>query len=98
MTIPKGKKIVFLSGQVAWDKNLKVVEAYDLAKQTNMVYQNIESALNEIGVTWDQISKTNCLLQHCRKNMRLLEGQQQVFLVMFPSSSNNCKLTGLVLP
>ncbi|AXF56955.1 RidA family protein [Salicibibacter kimchii] len=44
ITIPKGKKLAFISGQVAWDKNLDVVEVDDLAKQTNMVYQNIESA------------------------------------------------------
>ena len=30
----------------------------DLAKQTDMVYQNIEQALLEIGATWDQIVKT----------------------------------------
>ena len=58
ITIPKGRKLVFISGQVAWDKNMNVVEVDDLAKQTDMVYQNIEHALNEIGATWDHIAKT----------------------------------------
>lgn len=58
VTIPKGKKIVFLSGQVAWDKDYNVVDEGDLAKQTDMVYQNIEHALNEVGATWDHILKT----------------------------------------
>lgn len=58
VTIPKGKRLVFLSGQVAWDKDLNVVGEGDLAKQTDMVYQNIEHALNEVGATWDHIVKT----------------------------------------
>ncbi|WP_342535884.1 RidA family protein [Sporosarcina sp. FSL K6-3508] len=58
VTIPKGNKIVFIAGQVAWDKNLQVVEVGDLTKQTDMVYQNIEQALIEIGATWDHIAKT----------------------------------------
>lgn len=52
VVIPKGKKIVFLSGQLAWDKDFQGVGVNDLAKQTNMVYQNIQQALNEIGATW----------------------------------------------
>ena len=43
---------------MAWDKNFNVVEQGDLASQTDMVYQNIEHALNEIGATWDYIVKT----------------------------------------
>lgn len=58
VTIPKGKKFVFISGQVAWDKNLNLVEKGDLAKQTDMVYQNLGHALEEVGATWDQIVKT----------------------------------------
>lgn len=58
VTIPKGNKIIFLSGQVPWDKDLNVVEVDDLEKQTNMVYKNIEHALNEVGATWEHIVKT----------------------------------------
>ncbi|WP_338472487.1 RidA family protein [Niallia sp. XMNu-256] len=58
VVIPKGKKIAFLSGQLAWDKDFQVVGVNDLAKQTNMVYQNIQHTLNEIGATWDHVVKT----------------------------------------
>lgn len=58
VTIPKGKKVIFLSGQVAWDKNLNVVELGNLEQQTRTVYRNIEHALKEVGATWDHIAKT----------------------------------------
>lgn len=58
VTIPKGNKIVFLSGQVAWDKDLNIVVEGDLEKQTDMVYKNIAAALEEVGATWDHIVKT----------------------------------------
>src|SRR5690625_1220521 len=58
VTVPKGNKLVLLSVQVAWVKDMNVVEVDDLVKQTDMVYQNIEHVLNEVGATWDHIVKT----------------------------------------
>lgn len=58
IVIPQGKKLVFISGQVAWDKKHQVVGKNDLAEQTKQVYRNLQLALNEINATWDHIAKT----------------------------------------
>lgn len=57
MTITKGNNLAFISNQVAWNKDLEVIEVGDLTKQIDMIYQNIEQALLEIGATWVQIEK-----------------------------------------
>lgn len=58
IAIPQGEKLVFISGQVAWDKNHQIVGKNDLAEQTRQVYRNLQLALEEVGATWDHIVKT----------------------------------------
>lgn len=58
IVIPQGKKLVFISGQVAWDKDHQVVGKNDLAEQTKQVYRNLQLALNEVNATWEHIAKT----------------------------------------
>lgn len=58
IVIPQGKKLVFISGQVAWDKDHQVMGKNDLAEQTKQVYRNLQLALNEVDATWDHIAKT----------------------------------------
>ena len=47
---PPGKQI-FVSGQVAWDKNFKIVGAGDLAAQAEQALKNLGHALGAAGAT-----------------------------------------------
>jgi len=98
ITIPKGRKLVFISGQVAWDKNMKVVEVGDLAKQTDMVYQNIEHALNEIGATWDHIAKTTIFTTEPHEYEVIGGVTAKFFGDTPPPAQTIIGVTGLALP
>ncbi len=47
----QGSKLVFCAGQTAWDKDMKIVGAYDLAQQMEKTLENIQHALAEAGAT-----------------------------------------------
>jgi enamine deaminase RidA (YjgF/YER057c/UK114 family) len=48
-------KLVFISGQVAWDENLHVVGENDLAKQTQKSLDNLKIAMEAAGGSLDNI-------------------------------------------
>lgn len=98
VTIPKGKKIVFIAGQVAWDKNMKVVDVGNLATQTDMVYQNIKHALNEIGATWDHIAKTTIFTTQPHEYEIIGGVTAKYFGDAPPPSQTIVGVTGLALP
>lgn len=98
MTIPKGNKITFISGQVAWSKELQVIEVGDFQKQTDMVYQNIEHALFEIGATWDQIVKTTVFTTMPTEYEVIGETTAKYFNNAAPPAQMIVGVTGLALP
>lgn len=48
-------KIVFISGQVAWDENLNIIGKNDLEKQTQKSLDNLEIAIKAAGGTLENI-------------------------------------------
>lgn len=48
-------KMVFISGQVAWDEHLNIIGANDLAKQTQKSIDNLEVAIKAAGGTLENI-------------------------------------------
>ena len=48
-------KMVFISGQVAWDEHLNIVGENDLAKQTQKSLDNLEIAIKAAGGTLENI-------------------------------------------
>ena len=49
--------IVFVTGQIAMDKNGNVVAPGDIVKQTEFIFENIKQILKEGGVTIDDVVK-----------------------------------------
>ena len=98
VTIPKGNKLAFISGQVAWNKNLEVIEVGDLTKQTEMVYQNIEQALLKIGATWDQIVKTTIYTKMPKEYEVFGAATAKYFKDVPPPAQTIVGVTGLALP
>ncbi|RXT07968.1 RidA family protein [Ammoniphilus sp. CFH 90114] len=98
VVIPKGKKIVYLSGQVAWDRDLQVIDIGDLAKQTDMVYQNIQHALNEVGATWDHIAKTTIYTTQPHEYAIIGAATAKFFGDAPPPAQTIIGVTGLALP
>ncbi|MFK7770703.1 MAG: RidA family protein [Saprospiraceae bacterium] len=48
-------KMIFISGQVAWDEELNIVGENDLAKQTQKSLDNLEIAIKAAGGTLENI-------------------------------------------
>ncbi len=55
----EGKRLVFLSGQLAWDKDGNVVGKGDMRAQFRQVCENIGTALAEAGASWEDVVQTN---------------------------------------
>lgn len=53
----KGGKLVFISGQLAWDRQGKVQFPGDLEAQTRLAYENMRIALASVGATFDDVIK-----------------------------------------
>ncbi|MEJ8641604.1 RidA family protein [Streptomyces sp. MS1.HAVA.3] len=57
LSIATGSKLVFLAGQVARDADGRPVGEGDLAAQVEQCYRNINTALTEIGGSFDDVAK-----------------------------------------
>lgn len=55
IVISKPGKMVFISGQVAWDEHLNIVGENDLAQQTQKAIENLEIAIKAAGGTLENI-------------------------------------------
>ncbi len=55
IVISNPDKIIFISGQVAWDENLNIIGENDLATQTQKSIDNLEIAIKAAGGTLDNI-------------------------------------------
>ena len=55
ITVATGSRLIFFAGQVALDKDFKIVGEADLGRQTVAAMQNLAVALRESGVGWDDI-------------------------------------------
>jgi len=97
LTIPRGKKVIFLSGQVAWNKDYEIVGKNDLRKQTEMVYENIGHALEEIGATWDHIAKTTVYTTMPTEYEIIGSVTEKFFGDVAPPSQTIVGVTGLAL-
>lgn len=50
--------IIFTTGQIAMDKDGKVLYPDDPAKQAEFIYESLEKILNEVGASLDDVVKT----------------------------------------
>ena len=52
-------RTVYISGQIAYDKDGKVVGAGDMKAQAEQVFENLETALTAAGATFADVVKMN---------------------------------------
>ena len=55
IVISKPGKLVFISGQVAWDENLNIIGENDLAAQTQKAIDNLKIAVESVGGSLNNI-------------------------------------------
>lgn len=85
-TISRGR-LVFVSGQVAWDKERKVVGKRDVQAQTAQALENLKGVLAEGGATLEDVVKVTVFLTNMADRGAVAEVRTRYFQREFPAST-----------
>ena len=55
VAVAEGRWLVFLAGQVALDRDFTLIGSDDLLEQTKAAMRNVKTAMDAVGVAWDDI-------------------------------------------
>ena len=70
-----GGRTILISGQVAYDKDGKVVGKGDIRVQSKQVFENLKTALDAVGANFNDVAKLNTFMVNMPEN---LEGYRDV--------------------
>jgi enamine deaminase RidA (YjgF/YER057c/UK114 family) len=96
-----GSRTVFISGQVALDKDGNVVGVGDLAKQAEQVFQNLQACLASAGATFADVTKMTTFIvgyQAARDRAVLGAVRQKYFPGTNPPASTLVGVQALASP
>ena len=75
-TVIEGK-LIFVSGQVSWDDKGKVLHAGDLRAQTRQTFENMKTALEAAGATFDNVLKFNIYVVNLDREKWKIVGEER---------------------
>jgi reactive intermediate/imine deaminase len=90
-------KMVYISGQIAFDTNGNVVGAGDMKAQAEQVFKNLNAALTAAGAKFSDIVKMNTYITDMDKAPAVREVRARYFGDTTPASTF-VKVAGLVRP
>jgi 2-iminobutanoate/2-iminopropanoate deaminase len=90
-------KTVYISGQIAFDKDGTVVGAGDMKAQAEQVFKNLQAALDAAGAKFSDIVKMNTYITDMDKAPAVREVRARYFGETTPASTF-VKVAGLVRP
>ncbi len=82
-----GGRQIFLSGQLALDKEGKVVGKGDMRAQLRQVGENLKAALEAAGATLDHIVKTNTYVTDMGEFFKCMDVRREYLGAAFPTST-----------
>ena len=88
---------IYISGQIAFDKEGKVVGAGDFRAQTIRVFENLKSALAAAGATFDNVVKVTTFVTDMKHAPILREVRVNYFGKNAPAGTL-VQVAGLVIP
>ena len=80
-------KIVYISGQIALDKDGNIVGAGDMKAQAEQVFKNLQSALTAAGATFADVVKMNTYITEMDKAPAVREVRARYFGETTPAST-----------
>ena len=83
----KASELLFIAGQVAADKDGKLVGADDFDAQCAQVYANIETALKSVGGGWGNVVEFTTYLVHSQDIPKFMKFRLREFPKMFPTGA-----------
>ncbi|MCK6626196.1 MAG: RidA family protein [Anaerolineae bacterium] len=93
-----GGKTVYISGQIAFDSQGKVVGVGDLAAQTHQVFANLRAALASVGADFSEVVKLNYYLLDMSQLPTVREIRNQYINTAQPPASTAVQVGGLAHP
>ena len=64
VTEAKGTRLVYFAGQLALDQEFGILGGDDLGEQTTAAMRNLETAMNAVGVGWEDIVRRTIYTLH----------------------------------
>jgi enamine deaminase RidA (YjgF/YER057c/UK114 family) len=85
MTRVKASEFLFIAGQLATDRDGKVVGADDFDAQCQQTFANIEAALKSAGAGWGNVVEFTTYLVHSQDIAKFMAFRRREFPRMFPN-------------
>jgi enamine deaminase RidA (YjgF/YER057c/UK114 family) len=79
VVVAEGRKTIFVSGQLARDKNGNVVGAGDMRAQIRQVGENIKAALEAAGASLADIVKSNTYVTDIEEYFKHVDARMEYF-------------------
>ena len=80
-------KTVYIAGQIAFDKEGKIVGAGDMAAQAEQVFKNLQAALDAAGAKFSDVVKMNTYITDMAKAPAVREVRARYFGQTAPAST-----------
>jgi reactive intermediate/imine deaminase len=90
-------KTIYISGQIAFDKDGKVVGAGDMKAQAEQVFKNLQAALDAAGAKFSDVVKMNSYITDMSKIQAVRDVRARYFGEVTPASTF-VQVAGLVRP
>src|SRR5678815_1182612 len=85
--VPGPAKMVYIAGQIALDKDGKVVGAGDMKAQAEQVFKNLDAALTAAGAKFSDVVKMNTYITDMDKAADVREVRAKYFKDVTPAST-----------
>ena len=95
--IAEAGKLMFISGQVAFDEQGKVVGAGDIVAQATKIFENLQAVLRAAGADFGSVIKTNYYITDVSLFPKVAALRPRYFSAPFPASTM-VEVKGLVHP
>ncbi|MBI2303150.1 MAG: RidA family protein [Chloroflexi bacterium] len=82
--------MVFISGQVAWDKDVKVVAVGDVRAQAEKAYENLSEILKAAGASFKDVVKITTFVVNPDDLPKLRGVRERFFAGHVPASTTVC--------
>ena len=80
-------RTIYISGQIAYDKDGKVIGAGDMAAQAEQVFKNLQAALDTAGAKFSDVVKMNTYVTDMAKAPAVREVRARYFGQSTPAST-----------
>ncbi len=90
-------KTIYISGQIAYDKEGKLVGAGDMQAQAEQVFKNLEAALTAAGAKFSDVVKMNSYITDMSRIQAVRDVRARYFKDSLPASTF-VQVAGLVRP